>query len=943
MKTIVISDLGSTKTKTVAIGNIDGRYSLKAISKHDTTVEAPSNDVIIGLENSIGEITQDKDFELYCTSSAGGGLQILVIGLTMFDSASSGKRAAYGAGGVILDTFALDDKRNAIQQMLDISKLHPDMILISGGTDGGAITGVLRLVEILRLAKPVPKFESKTKIPAIFAGNQEAAGLVQNLIGEDFELFILPNLRPSLDTENLKPSQEKIQELFMENVMEHAPGYSKLKKRVNAQIMPTPLAVLQTLQLLSQEHSKNIFAFDIGGATTDVFSCINGHFQRTVSANLGMSYSALNVMKEAGIEKLLELLPSRISEDELRNFIANKTLHPTITYDDTDAMMIEHALAKVALKMALKQHKDMHFNWNKIGYLDKLKAGDRDKYVDKFEYIEQENKYSFYASDIDILIGTGGVFTAVNNPKQAMMMLVEGIRPSCVTEIWIDKHFLSPHIGILSQSKPDAAKDLIKSDLISPIGLHIAPVFSQKLDSKAIVMEYLVDGKRDFITAGAFKYYEATGKDRIIRLKAAKNVFVGTGDEIVLKAGLCLLVDCRYEDELQAEQVNSSLDLYSPVIDAQGLLPMPSRLVSGNWTLDIELPYKGLISGMQGSKCEPMDVIASNPYDPPRLYIVQAVSGEKKPEARLTKESMLIKLGETIEADQLIFSPSASLTATGLKLNKFYSPVRGRVEYIEYNSGIVVLSEIQDYSSKPLTIEIAQLLNIKPKSMYRYMQKEKGSFVYRGEVLARRLEAGVNPLSSHIKAPNTGTITDIDTVKGTVTIQYLAKATDYRANVWGEISSVDSDRMLSISYQGERLDAVIGFGKASGGDLIVIGRDQDISLLALEAKVVFLSYSPDLNTLRAIAKQKAAAIVTEWINERDLAQYMNIEPGVINTGSEDIGSSILILKGFGAGNTDSDLIKNLHQRQGKHCYIDPHTRIRAGVIRPFACIQEKKT
>ncbi len=943
MKTIVISDLGSTKTKTVAISYNDGKYSIDGIGKHDTTVEAPQNDVNIGLDKSINEITKERDYELYCTSSAGGGLQILVIGLTMFDSASSGRRAAYGAGGVILDTFALDDRRNAIQQMLDISELHPDMILISGGTDGGAITGVLRLVEILRLAKPVPKYESKTKIPAIFAGNQEAAGLVQNLIGEDFELFVLPNLRPSLSTENLKPSQEKIQELFMENVMEHAPGYSKLKKRVDAQIMPTPLAVMQTLQLISQEHGKNIFAFDIGGATTDVFSCINGHFQRTVSANLGMSYSALNVMKEAGIEKIMELIPTQISEDELRNFIANKTLHPTMTYDDADAMMIEQALAKVALKMALKQHRDMHFNWNKIGYLDKLKAGDRDKYVDKFEYIEQERKYSFYASDIDILIGTGGVFTAVNNPKQAMMMLVDGIRPNCVTEIWIDKHFLSPHIGILSQSKPDAAIDLVMSGLISPIGLHIAPVFNQKLDGKAIVMEFEFDGKRDYVSAGAFKYYEASDRERTIRLRPAKNVFVGNQDEIILRSGLCLLVDCRYEDKMQAEMVNSSLELYSPLVDTYQPVYTPSNLVFGNWNLNIELPYKGIICSIEGTKCEPKDVIASNPYDPPRLYIVQAINGEKKPDARLTKESMTIKLGETIDADQLIFNPSASMLAAGYKINKFYSPVRGRVEYIEYNTGIVVLSEIQDYSSKPLSIELAKLLNIKPKAMYRYLQKEKGSFVYRGEVIARRLDAGVNPLSSHIKAPNTGTITDIDTINGTVTIQYLAKATDYRANVWGEIASIDSDRMLSINYQGERLDAVIGFGKASGGDLTVLSKDQDPALQSLESKVVFLTYCPDLNILKEIAKQKAAAIITEWINERDLAQYMNIEPGVINTGSEDIGSSILILKGFGSGNPDTGLIKSLLQRQGKHCYVDPHTRIRAGVIRPFACIQEKKT
>ncbi|MCB5288201.1 MAG: glutamate mutase L, partial [Candidatus Cloacimonetes bacterium] len=327
---ILITDIGSTTTKAILIDKTSAE--LLSIAQADTSVEEPHNDVNYGVYRATIAVEQSSKIRLLdssskpdspvflpnvkylSTSSAGGGLQILVVGLTLFDSASSAKRAAYGAGGVILDVFAIDDKRSALDQMLSMRNLRPDMILLCGGTDGGAIASVLRLAEILRIAKPLPKFSTENKIPTIYAGNKDASHMIKRMISQDFDLYILPNLRPALDVENLKPTQEKIQELFMGNVMERAPGYSKLKQLVHESILPTPAGVLKSILKLRNEEGQNLIAFDVGGATTDVFTRINDHYQRTVSANLGMSYSALNVLKESGIEAIKAFLPNSITE-----------------------------------------------------------------------------------------------------------------------------------------------------------------------------------------------------------------------------------------------------------------------------------------------------------------------------------------------------------------------------------------------------------------------------------------------------------------------------------------------------------------------------------------------------------------------------------------------------------------------------------------------------
>ena len=234
----------------------------------------------IGIIHSIRKLSQKTGIELLkntdlsypeflpnilylTTSSAGGGLQILVIGLTKFDTASSAERAAFGAGGVILDTMAVDDKRSSLEQIQAIKALKPDIILMAGGIEGGAIAPVLRLAEILQVSNPKAKFNENRPIPLVFAGNTDIHPFITGLFKKKFDLFLIPNIRPTMKEENLAPARDKIHNLFMNNVMEQAPGYAKLKKIVADDIIPTPLGVLKTLQLTGDKDSNNILLTDI--------------------------------------------------------------------------------------------------------------------------------------------------------------------------------------------------------------------------------------------------------------------------------------------------------------------------------------------------------------------------------------------------------------------------------------------------------------------------------------------------------------------------------------------------------------------------------------------------------------------------------------------------------------------------------------------------------
>src|SRR5262249_21923576 len=157
------------------------------------------------------------------------------------------ERAALGAGAILMDTLAVDDGRKDYQKVERLRQLRPDIILMSGGTDGGNVDLLTEMAEIVRRADPKPRF-GDMKLPVIYAGNKDARDKVKAGLGEEISLQVVDNLRPTLDRENLGPAREEIHEMFLEHVMQQAPGYSKLLEWTSEEVMATPNAVGKLLK-----------------------------------------------------------------------------------------------------------------------------------------------------------------------------------------------------------------------------------------------------------------------------------------------------------------------------------------------------------------------------------------------------------------------------------------------------------------------------------------------------------------------------------------------------------------------------------------------------------------------------------------------------------------------------------------------------------------------
>ena len=490
IRTILITDCGSTTTKARLFEKLDS-WRFTVAGESPTTVEEPSCDVTIGLRNSFKDLCRkaNRDFldslcelkpkvDLFLsTSSAGGGLQVVVFGATQRFSAKSATEAALLSGAIVLKSYCFDEGLEREEVIRELKELRPDIIVVSGGFEGGSIRFPLSICELIAAADPQPRFQTDLKMPVILAVNSAAISNLMPILQDKFLVYTCENPRPSLDRERLEPLVNLIHELFIEHVMSQAPGYPKLLEVVDKPVEPTPLAAGRMVQLWGEKLNTSVLCVDIGGATTDIFTYIPGDIvRRTVSANYGMSYSIPYVLKDAAENGL-----GIVFSPEEKTALYNKMLRPTILPVSFSRLRLEHKLAKAALKLSLQHHLQI---------------------ISKKGKKWQENE-SFKPN---IVIGSGGVLSHCPFNEYAAEMLIDGFSLRGIVELFTDKVFLLPHLGLLGAYYPELALEIFQNDCLNSVGVLVSPEEVILKRFREELAEVVVNNTYSFTLKKGFRY-----------------------------------------------------------------------------------------------------------------------------------------------------------------------------------------------------------------------------------------------------------------------------------------------------------------------------------------------------------------------------------------------------------------------------------------------------
>ncbi len=455
----LLIDFGSTFTKLVAI-DLEKEIFLGS-SYYPTTVET---DVMIGFQDALDVLNKkiskkDEDYNLkLACSSAAGGLGIVAIGLVPILTSQAAKIAALGAGGKVLKVYSF---KLTLDEREEIENLKPDLILLSGGTDGGNEEVVLHNAEVIS--------QLRMDVPIVYAGNKCSATKTKWILERnDKSVSIIENILPELNNLNIEPAQGLIRKLFLSNIIK-AKGISKRMEFLSSVLMPTPSAVLKAGLLLAkgtdgEEGIGDLMLIDVGGATTDVCSYSLGipgsggfvikglpqpYTERTVEGDLGIRYSAKNLLSEAKNENYIKKW--KIGIKNLDEKVDKLSKNISFIAENEDDINTDELLSKISTRIAVNRH-----------------AG---KFQTKYTPIGSVNiLYGKDLTDVPIVLGTGGGIVKVKNPKTVLEKSIFDedepfiLKPKS-PEFLLDKDYIMFASGLLSQKMPDLALRLLKKHL----------------------------------------------------------------------------------------------------------------------------------------------------------------------------------------------------------------------------------------------------------------------------------------------------------------------------------------------------------------------------------------------------------------------------------------------------------------------------------------------
>lgn len=356
---ILSVDIGSTWTKGALFETcpVEG---LRLLSRAHTPTTGHLPEGFSRVEAELVRDAREGDPPVVVwSSSAHGGLAVAALGLVPDWTLAAARAAALSAGARITSVYSYQLTPRDLERL---NAAPPDILLFSGGTDGGNTAFVSHNARMLRDLTP--------EAVIVYAGNRDAADEVAQVLG-DRPLELADNVLPDLHEPSPEGAREAIRRVFLERIV-RGKGLAELVSRTGTQPRPTPLAMLEYVGALGADGRLGRFALlDLGGATTDVYS--HGEptpaeravasaglpepvTKRTVEGDLGMRVSA-RPAAEAARAWTGRLLDERgLAHDGLAAWVSTVQADPARLPADDRERELDAVLAAACTGAAMARH-----------------------------------------------------------------------------------------------------------------------------------------------------------------------------------------------------------------------------------------------------------------------------------------------------------------------------------------------------------------------------------------------------------------------------------------------------------------------------------------------------------------------------------------------------------------------------------------------------------
>ncbi len=468
-------DIGAANTRAVLFDVIEGEYRFVASGIAPTTAEAPFKDVAEGARNAItnlqkvlgktlldasrGLITPSQSNgsgvdALVITLSAGPVIKTVIVGLLKDVSVESARRLTESTYTRIVDTISLNDQRKPDQQIDSLLRLRPDLVVITGGTDGGASLSIQKLLEPIGLASFLLPEEKRPAV--LFAGNEKMEEEVKTLVGSlATSLHFSPNVRPSLETEDIDPAERELARMMINIRKRQIKGVDLLDLWSGGHMLPTAYATGRMVRFLAKVYGskKGILSVDIGASAAVIAAGFNGKSTLKVLPQFGLGENLPGLLNYTTLEDILRWSSLDISTGVLRDYLYQKSLYPATIAATREDLAMAQAVSRQALYLAMQSaRRDFPQNIASI----------KPNLTPLFE---------------PILAG-GSAMSDASRPGHSLLLLLDSIQPVGVTTIIIDQNNLLPLLGAAASQNNILPVQVLESGAFLSVGTVVSPVVS---------------------------------------------------------------------------------------------------------------------------------------------------------------------------------------------------------------------------------------------------------------------------------------------------------------------------------------------------------------------------------------------------------------------------------------------------------------------------------
>lgn len=468
INTILAADFGSVTTCVVLFDQVAGQFRLVSRAQALTTATPPLDDVSIGMTRAIEQLSAStgrtlltgnkllmnernnrSGIDLFTATASGGRpMRGVLVGLTPDVSLASGRRALGSIYIDLVDTLSLGDDRAQEMQVNAILSQRPDLILIVGGTDNGARELMLGLLNTVKLAVSLLPLGARPVI--LYAGNEALHEQVKALFSDDeVQLFVAANVRPTLTEERLNGAQLELALVYGAYKSNNAGGFSDVQGMSWLGVLPTANSYANVIRYLGElsDPGTGVLFVDVGSSTVTICAALRKESYISIRPDLGLGHSAVSSVEQVGAQNVLRWLTYPATENDLLNYVWNKTLRPATVPQSPEDLEMEYALTREVIRTALSTARQ---SWRGV---------DRNAALPTMRPI----------------IGAGAVLSQVLEPGISALLLLDALQPSGVTDLRLDPYGVIAALGGIAYLQPLALVQVLEAGGLLSLGTAICP------------------------------------------------------------------------------------------------------------------------------------------------------------------------------------------------------------------------------------------------------------------------------------------------------------------------------------------------------------------------------------------------------------------------------------------------------------------------------------